>query len=387
MRIAIVGASGAGLPFAAILLQKHPDWDVHLFDANSKIGKKLLATGNGHCNVLNLKASSRDYNAPEFVEPFFARQPLDKLKKSLFSLGVPLMEIGDLAYPKSYTSYGYVEALTSYAQSKGASIHLETKISEYFKKENKWVLRSNLGDFDCDKVVFCSGGCSGKNLGSDGNLFQTFQKHGYRVTPCAPGLCPVRTKENTASLAGLRHAAKVTLMKAGEDLYSEEGEVLFKKDGLSGIVIFNIQRKMTHLGGDSIVLDLFPSQSSEELCEEINGLWETNSSFGPAFLPLPLHQYCLNASKLKNFKNKGDVCAFSSILKRLPFHISGFYGFEDSQVTIGGINLDDISNKNFESKFESNVYFLGEVLDVDGPCGGYNLEWCLVSALCLAENL
>ena len=387
MRIAIVGASGAGLPLAAILLQKHPDWDVHLFDANNKIGKKLLATGNGHCNLLNLKASSEDYNAPEFVESCFARQPLDKLKKTLFSLGVPLMEIGDLVYPKSYTSSGYVETLTSYVQSKGVSIHLETKVTEYFKKENKWVLRSNLGDFDCDKVVFCSGGRSGKNLGSDGDLFQIFQKHGYKVTSCAPGLCPVKTRENVTSLAGLRHAAKATLLKGNEELYSEEGEVLFKKDGLSGIVIFNVQRKMVHLGGDSITLDLFPGQSSEELCEEISGLLETNSAFIPSFLPTPLYQCCLNTAKLKNLKNKGDVYAFSSILKHLSFHVNGFYGFEDSQVTVGGIDLDDISNKNFESKLESNVYFLGEVLDVDGPCGGYNLEWCLVSALCLAENL
>ncbi len=387
MRIAVVGASGAGLPFAAILLQKHPDWDVHLFDANSKIGKKLLATGNGHCNVLNLKASSRDYNAPEFVEPFFARQPLDKLKKSLFSLGVPLMEIGDLVYPKSYTSCGYVETLTSYVQSKGVSIHLETKISEYFKKENKWVLRSNLGDFDCDKVVFCSGGCSGKNLGSDGNLFDVFKKHGYKLTSFAPGLCPIKTKENTSSLAGLRHPAKVNILKGSQPLYSENGEVLFKKDGLSGIVVFNVQRKLAYLGGEEVSLDLFPNESLSELCDEINGLLNANPSFTPAFLPEPLFKYCLVSAKLKELKKNEDVYAFSSLLKNLIFHVSGFYGFEDSQVTIGGIDLNDISNKNFESKLESNVYFLGEVLDVDGPCGGYNLEWCLVSALCLAENL
>lgn len=387
MRIAVVGASGAGLPFAALLLQKHPDWDVHLFDANNKIGKKLLATGNGHCNLLNLKASGDDYNAPEFVGDCFLRQPLDKLRKSLFSMGVPLMEIGDLAYPKSYVSYGYVETLVSYVRSRGVSLHLETKVFEYFKKGNNWVLRSNLGDFECDKVVFCSGGRSGKNLGSDGNLFQTFLKHGYKVTPCLPGLCPVKAKEDTALLSGLRHAAKATLMKGVKELYSEEGEVLFKKDGLSGIVIFNVQRKMAHLGGDSISLDLFPGQSVVDLCGEIRGLFGANSGFGPAFLPLPLHRYCLKVSNVENLKNEKDVHAFSSTLKRLPFHVIGFYGFEDSQVTIGGIDLREVSNKNFESKIESNVYFLGEVLDVDGPCGGYNLEWCLVSALCLADSL
>ena len=387
MRIAVVGASGAGLPFAALLLQKHPDWDVHIFDANKKAGKKLLATGNGHCNLLNLKASCEDYNAPDFVKSFFASQPLPKLRSALFSLGIPLMEIGDLVYPKSFTSSGYVDTLLSFVQSKGAAIHLETKVIEYFQKENLWVLRSNLGDYAFDKIVFCSGGFSGKNLGSDGNLFSVFKKHGYKVTSFTPGLCPIKTKENTSSLTGLRHSAKVTVMKDGEKLYSEEGEVLFKKDGLSGIVIFNVQRKAVHLGGDSIVLDLFPNQDMEALSDEVRGLLEANPMFGAAFLPLPLFQYCLAAARLKELKNDGDVYAFSNVLKHLVFHVSGFYGFEDSQVTIGGINLNDISNKNFESKLESNVYFLGEVLDVDGPCGGYNLEWCLVSSLCLAENL
>ncbi len=387
MRIAVVGASGAGLPFAAMLLQKHPDWEVHLFDANSKVGKKLLATGNGHCNLLNLKATSRDYNASEFVEAVFDREPLSKLKACLFSLGVALMEIGDLAYPKSYTSSGYVDSLSRFIQSKGGFIHFETMILDYFKKENKWVLRSNLRDFEFDALVFSPGGCSGRNLGSDGNLFRVFSKHGYKISSLTPGLCPIKTKENTSSLAGLRHFARVTVMKNGQPYYAEEGEVLFKKDGLSGIVIFNVQRQLAHYGGDCLALDLFPDEDISKLCEEIKGLHDANPSFDLAFLPGSLFKWCLAAAKIKELKNSEDVYAFSIVLKHLIFHVNGFYGFEDSQVTIGGIDLNDISSKNLESKRETNVYFLGEVLDVDGPCGGYNLEWCLASALCLAESL
>ena len=387
MRIAVIGASGAGLPFAALLLQKHPDWDVHLFDANSKVGKKLLATGNGHCNLLNASATPDDYNDPSFVSSAFERFPYAKLKEVLLSLGIPLLEMDNLAYPKSFTSSGYVDSLTSYIENKGGHIHLETKILNYQKKENKWVLQGFESEKTFDKLVFCSGGKSGRNLGSDGNLFAVFAKHGYKLTPFKPALCPIKTVESTSSLNGIRHAARISLFSGDKELYSESGELLFKKDGLSGIAVFNVQRKLAHGGGDALAIDLFPDQSHERLSDELLSLSNANPDFAPAFLPVQLFSYCKAAAKAKDLKSKGDVDAFCRVLKHLVFHVSGFYDYPDSQVTIGGISLDEISCKNYESKFESNVYFLGEVLDVDGPCGGYNLEWCLISALNLVESL
>ena len=387
MRIAVIGASGAGLPFAAFLLQKHPEWDVHLFDANPKIGRKLLATGNGHCNLLNKEAASGDYNSPDFVEEAFRNHSYETIKRSLLSLGVAVLENGFLAYPKSFTSEGYVDALSSYIKNKGVSLHLETKVLDYHKKENNWVLRTNHGEFAFEKLVFCSGGKSGRNLGSDGNLFEVFAKHGYSIGPLTPGLCPVKTKENVSTLDGIRHPAKVSIVDGDSTVYEEEGEVLFRKDGLSGIVVFNIERKLAHLKKDCLVLDLFPNQSFESLAKEAGALLNANSGFAPAFLPGKLFEYCLASSRAKNLKSNEDVYAFCHTLKTLPFHVSGFYDFASSQVTIGGISLENISCKNFESKLESNVYFLGEVLDIDGPCGGYNLEWCLVGALALSEIL
>ena len=387
MRIAVIGASGAGLPFAALLLQKHPDWEVHLFDANNKIGKKLLATGNGHCNLLNVAAAPNDYNNPAFVAPAFERHPYSVLKKVLLSLGIPLLEMGDLVYPKSFTSSGYVDALAFYIKNKSGYIHLNSKVLDYWKEENKWFLRGFDSKKTFDKLVFCTGGKSGRNLGSDGNLFAVFAKHGYKISPFKPALCPIKTLENTSSLNGVRHLAKIALLKDGREFCSESGELLFKKDGLSGIAIFNIQRKLAHVGGEAIAVDLFPEQSLEELSDEVRSLEKANADFAPAFLPQPLFDYCKAKAKASDLKNKGDVDSFCHVLKHLVFHVSGFYDFPDSQVTIGGISLDEISAKNYESKRESNVYFLGEVLDVDGPCGGYNLNWCLVSALNLVESL
>lgn len=387
MRIAVIGASGAGLPFAAFLMKKHPDWEVHLFDANSKLGKKLLATGNGHCNLLNVSACPVDYNSPSFVSSFFQRFPYAVLEQSLLGLGVPLMKIGNLVYPKSFTSSGYVDALASYLTKKGVHAHLSNKVFDYKNSENYWVLRTFGGDFAFDKLVFCTGGKSGRNLGSDGNLFDVYRSHGYRVSDPKPGLCPVKTLESTKSLNGLRHMVKASILKDGAEVYCEEGEVLFKQDGLSGIAIFNLQRRLAHHEGDTIALDLFPKQSEESLASEIEALQKDNDDFAPAFLAPGLFSYCLRAAKVVDVCDKRSRDAFSHALKHLVFHVSGFYDFPDSQVTLGGISLEQVSSKNCESRIESNVYFLGEVLDVDGPCGGYNLEWCLLSALALVETL
>ncbi len=387
MRIAVVGASGAGLPFAALLLQKHPDWEVHLFDANSKIGKKLLATGNGHCNLLNASAKPSDYNSPSFVSSAFERFSYAGLKEVLLSLGIPLLEMGDLAYPKSFASSGYVDCLASFVINKGGILHLNTKILDYWKSENKWFLRGFDSEKGFDLLVFCSGGKSGKNLGSDGNLFDVFHEHGYRIVPFKPALCPIKTIEDTSSLAGLRHSARVSIVADGEIAYSEDGEILFKNDGLSGIAIFNVQRMLAHNGGDLVNVDLFPDQTAEDLSKEISLLAEANSDFVPAFLSPRLFDFCVRLPNTRNRKSALNADSVAYALKHLAFHVSSFYGFPDSQVTIGGISLNDVSSKNYESRIESNVYFLGEVLDVDGPCGGYNLEWCLLSALCLVESL
>jgi predicted Rossmann fold flavoprotein len=387
MKLAVIGASGAGLPFASFLLKKHPDYEVTLFDGNEKIGKKLLATGNGHCNLLNVKASPDSYNDPDFVSPVLKRFHYSDIEEALLSIGVSLMRIGDLAYPQSYTASGYVSALTSFISSHNGIFRLGTRVEEYKKEGNKWLLRTNHGDFAFDKLVFCSGGKSGRNLGSDGSLFPVFATHGYSLTSLKPGLCPMKVKENVSSLNGLRHEALVSLLKEGQEIYRERGEVLFKNDGLSGIVIFNVEREATRKKGDAVSLDLFPERSAKDLEETVITLFKSNPSFGASFLPLPLFEYCLKEACVKDLDSLERSHDFAFALKNLSFSISGLYDFRDSQVTLGGISLSCVSSKNLESKLEENVYFLGEVLDVDGPCGGYNLGWCLASSLALASSL
>ncbi len=389
MEVGIVGCSGSGLPLSVFLKCKHSDWNITLIDHNTKVGKKLSATGNGHCNLLNAAAKPSDYNNPDFLTPFFQAYSLDHLLKRLSDIGVSTIRNGDLIYPKSFSAPGYVNSLEGLSRRLGNSFCLNTSVTDYKKSRNKWILTTNCGEKEFDKVIFCCGGSSGLNLGSDGSLLPIFKKHGYKIVPSVPGLGPVRTKESTVSLNGLRHRAEVSLVANGKTRKKETGEVFFRKNGLSGIVVFNLERVLAPNFGKGdyrLLLDLFPEESLQGLADELLALHRANPDFSSSFLPLPLFNYILTRSGAGKLATLSSCLAFSKAAKSLSFEVTGLPSFEESQVTCGGIDISCV-NDRLESIAEPGVHFLGEILDVDGPCGGYNLQWCLISALALTDRV
>lgn len=379
MKIGIVGASSSGLYMALFLKKRHPDFSVSLFDQTSKIGKKLLATGNGHCNLFHLGLTGKEYNRPDYVSSCLAIAGKEELLNALSSLGVMTTKVGDLVYPLSYSAKAYVSYLEQLALKLGVRIELGKKVIDY--QGTDLVFENETKHFD--SLIFATGGASQPNLGSDGSLFSVFAKHGYNIAPLQPALCPIKTKENTKSISGVRHKALVRLYKGKELIYEENGEVLFKDDGLSGIAIFNCQSMILRNGkGDyRIALDLFPNLSKKELSRNIEASKSANpSSFPLAFLEKELADYILKrASSI-------DGAVLAEAMKNMTFTYASSYPFSASQVTSGGIDIANIDT-SFRSKIEENISFVGECLDVDGLCGGYNLAWCLLSAYLCAKSL
>ncbi|MBO4737234.1 MAG: NAD(P)/FAD-dependent oxidoreductase, partial [Bacilli bacterium] len=272
----------------------------------------------------------------------------------------------------------------------GVKVRLGVKIKDYVAKDDV-VLYFEDGQESFDYVVFATGGCSQSKLGSDGSLFPIFKKHGYKVIAPKPGLCPIRTYEKTKSISGQRHEAKVTVTIKGIVAREEEGEVLFKDDGLSGIVIFNIASFINHLDSTedvSIYLDLFPKVTLTALTMDLFASMKSNPTFFmDAYLTEPMKDYILKAAGvvLDGKIDKGICFKIAKVMKQLPFRFKESYGFDNSQVTIGGVSVENVGEK-LRSKIEKNVSFAGEVLDIDGLCGDHNLTWCLVSALAVAES-
>lgn len=380
MKIAVIGGGASGIYYSLLRKRRHPEDQITILEKEERIGRKILATGNGHCNLLNKSIKPEFFNNPPMIAKALNKYPYDKLASIFWSWGIPLMENDDLVYPLSYSAKNVVNQLISLLNQENIAIKTSVKVTDYKYSNGKYTL-DGIGTFD--RLVFAIGGCSQPKLGSDGTLFNTFKKHGYDFADMQPGLCPIKVKEKgLKSISGVRHHALVKLIVNGSNpAYQEEGEVLFKDDGLSGIVIFNVEsqyvRHYSKFIDAKISLDLFPEYSEKELLALLDEAKRNNNEYLLGFLPKELSIYLCGSSSKDNrwWANK---------LKNIVFTIDKTYGFESSQVSIGGILSTNLTS-SLESKNEKGVYFLGELVNIDGICGGFNLSWALLSALLASE--
>jgi predicted Rossmann fold flavoprotein len=391
MKISIVGGGASGI-YAAILYKKnHPHDEVFILDKEEKLGRKLYATGNGHCNLLNKNLEADKYNNPEFIAPYLKRYPFAYLEKTLLDLGIATFALGDLVYPLTFSATSFVIVLEKLLKQNSIIIHANTKLIDYKREESGYVLLTDKGNFTCDKILFAVGGESTPNLGSDGSLYSCFKNHHYQIINPLPGLSPlvVKDKQFMAPLSGIRHFAKIKAYEDKELLYVEDGEVLYKDDGLSGIAIFNCEsiiERQRNSKPHFIEIDLFPEfHNLEKDLKE--GLAKIGSLALESYLVPPLLNEVLRQAHLSSFDiNDSHLDQLTYAMHHLRYEFSSPYPFKNSQVTLGGISLKEVK-PTLESKSEPGVFFLGEVLDIDGLCGGYNLSWALISALIASEAL
>jgi predicted Rossmann fold flavoprotein len=396
MHIGIIGGGASGLYTAIAIKKKHPEMDVTVIEKEEKIARKLYATGNGHCNLLNKKLLPSFYSHPDFVAPFIESHPYSALKSTLASWGIEVFEDGDYVYPLSYDAGTYAEMLVKIARSLQVCF-LQATFKDYqnTKKgfECVFAIDNERKTLMFDKIVFAFGGASTPKLGSDGKLFPIIEKHGYRITPLRPGLAPLRIQhpERVKALAGFRHEADICLLSDGRKvLYEEKGELLFKPDGLSGIVIFNVEShylRLRNLKHAFVSVNLFPQWDSSILLTTLSDAKKANPVFYlDGFLPRVVQEHFLSQLRVADQRNlsEKDLYQLTLLLQCENYEIKEPYGFESSQVTVGGLNVDDVT-LHCESKSENGVYFAGELLDIDGNCGGYNLSWALLSGLVISE--
>lgn len=361
----IVGAGFSGVLAAISIKRSNPKSDVVILEHTDKPLKKLLSTGNGKCNLGNAKLNLNNFNNSQFVKKICKLPQISKQKQFFKELGIETKLIDNLLYPVSESAITVRNALLRKCEKLGINIKLNETILDY-KIDNKIDIKTNLDSYKTDKLIFACGGKSLPISGSDGSIFSLLTKHGYNVVPLSSALCPIITYENTRILNGTRVKANVNLYRNHRLVFSENGEVLFKNHGLSGIVIFNASREIARKNGNyTIELDLLENYKDSEIEEYIDKFGEE------AFLNAFLHPNIIKYFEQNKIK--------SIFAKRLSFKYKNLSDFEFSQVTTGGISIDDI-NINLESKIEKNVFFIGEMLDIDGPCGGYNLTWGYISS-------
>ncbi len=392
--VAIIGGGASGLVSAIEVKRNYPEKSVVIFERLEKVGKKILATGNGRCNLDNLTATKEDYNSPSFV--FFALEKYSPQSNLDFFRSMGLMTVTDSegrVYPRSNSASSVLDILRFEIEKLGIKIIFE-KVEEIEKKDTFII-----NGIKAEKVIMCCGGCSSPSQGSDGSGFDLVKKFGHRVKPLYPSLVQITTDTRyTKPLKGVRVRGKLTLENSGKICGVSEGEILFADYGLSGIATMDLSRFLARekdKKNTKIFLDMACDLQKEEIISYICERQKTNPSLEcenllTGILPKAVGKIIMKkcdvflGEKIENLSKK-EIENISRNIKCFEFKVTGTKGFDFSQVTSGGIDLKEVDKTTLMSERVKDLYFCGEILDVDSRCGGFNLHWAVSSARFAAE--
>ena len=400
--VIIIGGGAAGLCAAVYLKQKNPSITIRIMESQPRVGKKLALTGNGRCNITNKNIELSNFHG-ENVE--FCRYALEKYDRffceSFFeSIGVPFIFEGNKAFPSSLQAASVVDCLRFAAEQLGVITHLETKVTNIqISGGNYKIIADNLS-FLAKNIIIATGLFSGGDkVGCDGSMLSILKKAGYKVVDTTPAIVQVKTVTDIVKqLKGIKINANATLKIDGKAARSEFGEVLFCDYGLSGPPILQISREISRTEKKcEISLDLFPNTSFSDLCASLNNRvkalsYRSLDEFFTGMLNKRLGQIILKLADCKlsdsaQSLNENKIKKITSLLKNFSFVVTGTTGFANSQVTAGGLDTTQFDSKTMKDKSSNGLYAIGEILDIDGDCGGFNLQWAWSSAICAAEAI
>ncbi len=374
----VIGGGASGIFAALLLKEKFPEKHVVLLEKNPSLGQKLRMTGNGKCNIAPLEDDPNAYNNPEFVSSLFDDVPLNAYLNTFKKFGVPYKTINNYGYyPTSESAPNVVRILWDKLEELDVEI-AECNVLDYECFEEGITLWTSKGVAEANKIFIATGGKSYPHSGSDGSMLEILQNHGYEITTLSPSLCPIKVKENVRETFGSRTKTNVKLLCKNQVIFEERGEVMFKKDGLSGIAIMNASSVIAHTPGEYVIsLNLLENVSFDEF---VKGPSSSDLLLG--YVSKDLSRHILRRAGLlqKEVLSDEDKKVVYDLMTNLTYHVDSLYDYDAAQVTSGGVSLNEI-NDDFSSKKENNVYFLGEVLDIDGRCGGYNLRFTISSSI------
>ncbi len=390
--IAIVGGGASGL-FTSILLAREK-FNVTIFEANNKIGKKLLATGNGRCNITNTNLNLQHFHSTNknFINHTLEQFDYKKLKSFFNTLGIEFsFGQNNRVYPMSLQASTVVELLEYEAKQLGVNIQLNSFIDSIMFANNKFLL-NNHDKFD--KVIISTGGIAMPKLGSNDSGYKFAKQFGHKIINPFPTLVQlVCDDKNLDMISGVKIEGKIENIT---------GDILFTKYGLSGSAILdasrNIASKLQHKKSVIVSIDILPHITQDRLTELLtSGIDKRNEKsltlWLNKFINKKLASYIINSAKISQniravkFLSKNDIIKIVKTIKNLTFTVINTRGFETSEVTAGGVDVSGIDTYSMQSKHQKNLYFTGEVLDVDGDCGGFNLHWAWASGYIASQNI
>lgn len=381
MDIIIIGAGASGIVTA--INAKNENNRVILLEKNDRIGKKLLATGNGRCNYTNMNLSEKNYSSPDFVKSTLEDFSNEDLINYFRILGLESTLDGNRVYPISLKANSVLNILIYWLEKKGIEVKTKSQVKEIKKTKKGYEVITNEETLRSDIVVAAFGGKAMPASGSDGVSFEILKKMGIRVMDLKPALTQLKLDSKYLKhLSGTKVIGRARLLRDEKVIDEREGEILFTNYGISGPPILDISVNteegdvievplINNLKKDSIDMVynryyMFPDFSLEEF---LMGLVDKK------FIHYIVDSLYMDKNTAMNMISMGDFEKIIGLLLRSRFKVTGNTGFKNAQVTRGGVSLDEVSPENYEAKKYKDLYIIGEALDIDGDCGGYNLHF------------
>ena len=407
--IAVVGGGASGFAASISAAEINKGIKIAILEKGQRTGRKILATGNGRCNLSNEDISISRYHGKNKEFALFALKKFDFEKTMEFfkETGILTTSSEDgKVYPMSLQASSVVDMLRIRIKQLAIEEITEFDVTDISKKGAGFTLKSADGQtVSAKKVILCTGGKAAPEFGTDGSAYKLAQKLGHKLNATFPALVQLKCDvKRVRALKGVKLMGMATLLCDKKEIRKEHGEIMFTDYGLSGPPIFQLSRGASenlYKGNKNILvkIDLFPEYNyidienilferrknlSQVECEHfLNGM--LNKQIARQILKESDENLKLNV--LSGKLSDKTIKILANKMKNWEFEIIGTNSWKNAQVTAGGINTDDINEKTMESIKQKGLYFAGEILDIDGDCGGFNLQWAWSSGLLAGQSV
>lgn len=389
LEVAVIGAGASGM-MAAITAAADPCNHITVFERQGRVGRKLSVTGNGRCNLTNRHASVQHYHGscPSFVSPALRAFSAESAVALFGDLGLlTVTEPDGKVYPYTDQANSVVDVLRFALQKNNITLKTGCEITVVRKTKAGFILKCGGESFACDRLIVSAGGLAGTKFGGSLSGYGLLRSLGHHCTKLTPSLVQLCTEENIVKgLKGVRVNAAVELLSGEARLAESGGEVQFTEYGLSGPAIFEISREAARaVNNCTVQLNLLPEFSEEQLlsalCVRISVHPEMEAGdLLTGFLHnrlgrVLLHEAGISEKTVLRDLTWENISRAVSLSHCLRFSVTDTMGMDHAQVTCGGICTEEFDAETLESRIVPGLYATGEVLDIDGDCGGFNLQW------------
>ncbi|MEG6616698.1 NAD(P)/FAD-dependent oxidoreductase [Peptococcaceae bacterium 1198_IL3148] len=403
-KVIIVGGGAAGM--LAAIVAKRQGAEVTILERNPRIGKKILATGNGRCNFTNINTDITYYhgNNPKFAYNALSSFSYQDTIDFFAGLGIAhkVEELGKV-FPMSNQASSFLDVMLYELNELGVNITCNALVKKITKAKGKFIIElEDNSTVRGDKVIIATGGKAAPATGSDGNGYELASQLGHTITDIFPGLVQLKLEGNFfKQIDGVKFVGTAEILSDNKALAKDRGDILFGNYGVSGPPIFQISRKAAELlrqnKDATLKISIIDVMSKEELSQLLATRFKNNPKKALDFslvglinkrlIPVLLKEAGFTDLKIPvgNLSHKQQQ-RIVNILTDWRFKVRGTKSWPSAQVTAGGVSTKEINPATMESKLVPGLYFAGEIIDIDGQCGGFNLQWAWSSGFVAGQN-